>query len=191
MVDKDVPEPLHVLLIKLSVAIEEEDKARARVYMLKSRVHGPLGLFRRACNHSRVLHVRSDPYTTEANDFHWGDYIVVCHDPRRICLDCGHVERAQLAERFTDNCPRELRIRVKKEGEREEVLKRRSVAADRSARFHTLTTKPKRRIDAEQMEEIVGQHPSNLANTYLEGEDLYALWLKYGQPDMVAQPPKE
>lgn len=191
MADQDVPEPLPVLLTKLAVAVQEENEARLRVYALKDRAYGPLGLFRRDCPHGRILHVRSTPYVTEADDFHRGDHIVVCHDPLRICLDCGLIEQSRLAEMFKDACPRDQRVRVGRDQKREDVLKRQGLTADRSVKFFTLKGTVRRRIDSTQLEDLIGRRSSDLHKGFLEPEQLYEFWRKYGQPKTLAQSPKE
>lgn len=180
----DDNDSLQVLLAKIFVADEESRRARARVYELKHRASKAWGELKRNCRHGRILHVRSLPYVTEANDFHGGNWIIACRAPRRICLDCGAVERVRLSERFTDDCPREFRVRAPKLGEkgREEKLQRQSVSADRSARFIELTARPKARITSEELEAIIGRRSYDLIGGCLEVEELYALWLKYGKP---------
>ncbi|MBU0625731.1 hypothetical protein KKF05_05330 [Patescibacteria group bacterium] len=182
----DVRKQLADCLREVHAAALAEEEARRRLYECKTRTAKILHEARKICRHKRCLHVESQAYITEANSFQAVD-IVVCNEPRRICLDCGLIEKGYLDARFKDDGSVSSWVRVEKNSSRKktkQLLADQEKLADQSARFSTMKDQPAVTITVEAVRKILfaGIRLSDACSGYLEPEDVYVLWLKYGAP---------
>ncbi|MBU0625158.1 hypothetical protein KKF05_02340 [Patescibacteria group bacterium] len=173
-------------LSEVHAAALAEQEARRRLYERRALAAEPLHKVRKTCRHERCLQIESRAYVTEANSFQAVN-IVVCDEPRRICLDYGLVEKGCLDARFKDDGPMNSWVRIEKNSSRkktEQLLAGQKKLAEQLAQFSTMKDQPVATITAEVIKKslFAGIRLSNAYSGYLEPEDIYALWLKYGAP---------